>query len=277
MCASEQKEGETLEAFDKLPGEINHLVSSFSSIPVVGDLMHGVTQYSFWLIVSSIVLLVIMFAFARRVSVVPHGRFANAIEYVIEYLENDVGIGILGKESWRRHMPFLGTLFLFILVNNIIGIIPGMKPGTGTISTTAALALVVFIYFVCIGMKNHGVWGYIKSLAPKGVMFPLNILIWLIELISTLLRPITLAVRLFCNMFAGHIVLGSFALMVSLFAEPLIQQFTAANLLGAIPPLAFAAILFVIYAIEIFVGVIQAYVFTVLTAVYIQGAEAEGH
>ena len=92
--------------------------------------MHGVTQYSFWLIVSSIVLLVIMFAFARRVSVVPHGRFANAIEYVIEYLENDVGIGILGKESWRRHMPFLGTLFLFILVNNIIGIIPGMKPGT---------------------------------------------------------------------------------------------------------------------------------------------------
>ena len=108
-------------------------------------------------------------------------------------------------------------------------------------------------------------------------MFPLNILIWLIELISTLLRPITLAVRLFCNMFAGHIVLGSFALMVSLFAEPLIQQLTAANLLGAIPSLAFAAILFVIYAIEIFVGVIQAYVFTVLTAVYIQGAEAEGH
>ena len=263
-----------MEAFDKLPAEINHLVSSFSSIPVVGDLMHGITQYTFWLIVSSIVLLIIMFAFAKRVAVVPRGRFANAVEYVIEYLENDVGVGILGKESWRRHLPFLGTLFMFIVVNNIIGIIPGMKPGTGTISTTAALALVVFIYFVRVGMKNHGVWGYIKSLAPKGVMFPLNILIWVIELISTLLRPITLAVRLFCNMFAGHIVLGSFALMVS---EPLIAQLTAANLLGAIPSLVFGAILFVIYAIEIFVGVIQAYVFTVLTAVYIQGAEAEGH
>ena len=257
-----------MEAFDKLPAEINHLVSSFSSIPVVGDLVSGLTQYTFWLIVSSIVLLIIMFAFAKRVAVVPRGRFANAVEYVIEYLENDVGVGILGKESWRRHLPFLGTLFMFIVVNNIIGIIPGMKPGTGTISTTAALALVVFIYFVRVGMKNHGVWGYIKSLAPKGVMFPLNILIWVIELISTLLRPITLAVRLFCNMFAGHIVLGSFALMVSLFA---------ANVLGAIPSLVFGAILFVIYAIEIFVGVIQAYVFTVLTAVYIQGAEAEGH
>ena len=266
-----------MEAFDKLPAEINHLVSSFSSIPVVGDLVSGLTQYTFWLIVSSIVLLIIMFAFAKRVAVVPRGRFANAVEYVIEYLENDVGVGILGKDSWRRHLPFLGTLFMFIVVNNIIGIIPGMKPGTGTISTTAALALVVFIYFVRVGMKNHGVWGYIKSLAPKGVMFPLNILIWVIELISTLLRPITLAVRLFCNMFAGHIVLGSFALMVSLFAAPLIAQLTAANVLGAIPSLVFGAILFVIYAIEIFVGVIQAYVFTVLTAVYIQGAEAEGH
>ena len=266
-----------MEAFEKLPGEINHLVSSFDSIPVIGDLMHGVTQYTFWLIVSSIVLLVIMFAFARRVAVVPRGRFANAMEFVIEFLENDVGVGILGKESWRRHLPFLGTLFMFILVNNIIGIIPGMKPGTGTISTTAALALVVFVYFVSLGMKNKGVWGYIKSFAPKGVMFPLNLLIWVIELISTLLRPITLAVRLFCNMFAGHIVLGSFALMVSLFAEPLISELTATNLLSALPAPVFAGILFVIYAIEIFVGVIQAYVFTVLTAVYIQGSEADEH
>ena len=266
-----------MEAFEKLPGEINHLVSSFSSIPVVGDLVRGMTQYSFWLIVSSIILLILMFAFSRKLAVVPKGRFANAMEFVIQYLESDIGVGILGKESWRRHLPFLGTLFMFIVVNNIVGIIPGMKPGTGTISTTAALALVAFIYFVAVGMKSHGVWGYIKSLAPKGVRFPLNILIWVIEVISTLLRPITLAVRLFCNMFAGHIVLGSFALMVSLFAEPLIAELTAANVFGALPSLAFAAILFVIYAIEIFVGVVQAYVFTVLTAVYIQGAEAAGH
>lgn len=267
-----------MEAFEKLPGEINHLVSSFSSIPVVGDLMTaGITQYTFWLIISSILVAIIMFAFAKRCAVVPHGRFANGVEFVIEYLENDVGVGILGKESWRRHLPFLLTLFFFIAVNNIIGIIPGMKPGTGTISVTAALALVAFVYFVAVGVKNKGAWGYIKSLAPSGVMFPLNILVWVIEVISTLLRPITLAVRLFCNMFAGHIVMGSFALMVSLFAEPLIAQFSVSNAVGALPGIVFAVILFVIYAIEIFVGVIQAYVFTVLTAVYIQGAEAAGH
>lgn len=264
-----------MEAFDKLPAEINHLVSSFSSIPVVGDLVSGLTQYTFWLIVSSIVLLIIMFAFAKRVAVVPRGRFANAVEYVIEYLENDVGVGILGKESWRRHLPFLGTLFMFIVVNNIIGIIPGMKPGTGTISTTAALALVVFIYFVRVGMKNHGVWGYIKSLAPKGVMFPLNILIWVIELISTLLRPITLAVRLFCNMFAGHVVMGTFAILASLFISRFAQGVTLEAFTGAGISLLWLLVLIAIYAVEMLVAVIQAYVFSLLSAVYIQLAEED--
>ena len=266
-----------MDAFSKLPGEINHLVSSFSSMPVVGDLMVGVTQYTFWLIVSSIVLLVVMFSFVGHLSLVPHGKFANAMEYLVQYLEKDIGVGILGKGSWRKHSAFLLTLFMFILVNNIVGIVPGMKPGSGTISMTAALALVAFIYFVACGVKTHGAWGYVKSLAPAGVGFPLNILIWLIEVISTLLRPITLAVRLFCNMFAGHIVLGSFALMVSLFAEPLIQQVSLMNAGGLIGSFLFGCILLIIYAIEMFVGVIQAYVFTVLTAVYIQGAEAEGH
>lgn len=265
-----------MEAFDKLPSEINHLVSEFVSIPVIGNLMSGITQYTFWMIISSIVLLVLVFAYVRRLSLVPHGIFMNAMEWCVQFVSKDMGKQILGA-TWKKHFPFLATLFFFILVNNVVGIIPGMKPGSGTISTTAALALVTFIYFIGVGMKNHGAVGYAKSLAPKGVAFPLNVLIWVIEVISTLLRPITLAVRLFCNMFAGHIVMGSFALMVTLFAEPLLQHVTASSALGALPAVAFAAILLVIYAIEMFVACIQAYVFTVLAAVYIQGAEAEGH
>lgn len=265
-----------MEAFDKLPGEINHLVSEFVSIPVVGNLTAGLTQYTFWLIISSILTLILVFAYVKQISLVPHGIFANAMEWCINFVSKDMGEQIIGP-TWKKHFPFLATVFFFILVNNIVGVIPGMKPGSGTISTTAALALVAFIYFVAVGIKNHGALGYAKSLAPKGVGFPLNVLIWCIELISTLLRPITLAVRLFCNMFAGHIVMGSFALMVTLFAEPLLQQVTASNILGALPSVAFAGILLVIYAIEMFVACVQAYVFTVLTAVYIQGAEAEGH
>jgi len=265
-----------VEAFDKLPAEINHLVAEFSSIPVIGTLTLGLTQYTFWLLISAVLTLVVVFAYSKRAALVPHGIFPNIMETAINFVSRDMGQQIIGP-TWREHFPFLASIFFFILINNLVGVIPGMKPGTGTISTTAALALVSFVYFVAVGIKRHGFVGYAKSLAPSGVMFPLNLLIWFIELISLILRPITLAVRLFCNMFAGHIVMGSFALMVSLFAEPLLHELTASGVLGALPAVGFAAILLVIYAIEIFVACVQAYVFTVLVSVYIQGVEAEGH
>ena len=189
-----------MEIFEKLPDEINHLVSEFSSTPVVGDLSCGITQYSFWLIVSTIVLLIVLAVFKKKQTLVPKGF---------------VG------ENWKKHFPFLCSLFLFILINNMIGLIPGMKPGTGAIGSTAALAIFAFVYFIYYGCKAHGVIGYIKSLAPQGVSFPMNVLVWVVELFSTFLRLITLAVRLFCNMFAGHVVMGSFAIMASMFMQPL--------------------------------------------------------
>ncbi len=265
-----------MDAFAKLPGEITKLVSEFSSAAVAGDLNMGVTQYSFWLLVSSAVLLTIIFVFVKRQTLVPKGVFVNGVEYLIEYVENDVAKGVVGTD-WRRHFPFLATIFFFILINNFIGLIPGMKPGTGAIGCTAALALVTFIYFVYFGCKKHGVIGYLKSLAPEGVAFPMNVFVWVIEVFSLLLRPITLAIRLFCNMFAGHIVMGSFSIMAAVFAQPLLEQFSALNAVGALPSLAWIAILLIIYVVEFIVAFVQAYVFTVLAAVYIQIAEAEGH
>ena len=249
-----------MDAFAKLPEEINHLVSEFSSAPVVGDLTVGLTQYSFWLLVAAVVFAVVIFAFVKKQTLVPKGVFVNGVEYLIEYVENDVAKGVI---------------FLFILVNNFIGLIPGMKPGTGAIGCTAALALVTFVYFVYYGCKKHGVLGYIKSLAPQGVMFPMNVFVWVIEVFSLLLRPITLAIRLFCNMFAGHIVMGSFSIMAALFAEPLLEHFSAMNALGALPSVAWLIILLIIYAVELIVAFVQAYVFTVLAAVYIQIAESD--
>lgn len=182
----------------------------------MGDLSCGITQYSFWLIVSTIVLLIVLAVFKKKQTLVPKGFFVNGFEYIIEYVENDIGKGVVG-ENWKKHFPFLCSLFLFILINNMIGLIPGMKPGTGAIGSTAALAIFAFVYFIYYGCKAHGVIGYIKSLAPQGVSFPMNVLVWVVELFSTFLRLITLAVRLFCNMFAGHVVMGSFAIMASMF------------------------------------------------------------
>ena len=117
--------------------------------------------------------------------------------------------------------------------------------------------------------------GYLKSLAPEGVSFPMNALVWVIELFSTFLRLVTLAVRLFCNLFAGHVVMGTFAILASLFFEPLLRSFTMQRARQAATSIFWVVILIVIYAVELLVAAIQAYVFTLLSAVYIQLVESE--
>ena len=219
-----------MNPLDALSGEVDELVSSFTSTPIVGNLdTFGFTQYSFWFAVAVVLMLVLLFAFKKKqsASLVPQGRFVNAMEYLVEFVRDDMCKGLLG-DTWRKHFPFIASLFLVVLANNIVGIIPGCKPGTGTISTTGALAIVSFVYFIVCGIKKHGALGYAKSLAPAGVAFPLNAVVWLIEVFSTILRLITLAVRLFCNLFAGHVVMGTFAILASLFFQPVLTAFSAA-------------------------------------------------
>ena len=274
-----RRKEEVVNPLDKLSEEMDELVNSFSSTPMVGDLNVGLTQYTFWMFVAVIVLLVCVFAFKKRQAqngLVPKGRFVNGVEFLVEYCRDDLCKGLLG-DTWRKHFPFIASVFFFILVNNIIGVIPGCKPGTGCIGTTAALALVSFVYFIYVGMKSKGVLGYIKSLAPAGVAFPMNALVWVIELFSTFLRLVTLAVRLFCNLFAGHVVMGTFAILASLFFTPILQGFSMEALGQAGASVFWVAILLVIYAVELLVAAIQAYVFTLLSAVYVQLAEAEEH
>ncbi len=266
-----------VDPLSKLNEEIGILVDSFSSTPVIGDLNVGLRQYTFWKFVSIAILLILMFVFKKKETtgdLVPRGRFVNGMEYLVEYCRDDLCKGLLG-DSWRKHFPFIASLFFFILINNIVGIIPGCKPGTGCIGTAGALALVSFIYFIVMGVKAKGPIGYLKSLAPKGVGFPMNALVWLIELFSTFLRLITLAVRMFCNLFAGHVVMGAFALLATLFLEPLLEGVTIAAVGSAGASAFWIAILLIIYAVEILVAAIQAYVFTLLSAVYIQIAEGE--
>ena len=276
-----------MNPLDGLNSAVNELIDSFMTHDVVGDetatlTSVGLTQYIFWMTVALVLLLVVIFVFKKKQSqsLVPHGVFVNGMEYIIEFARDDLCNSIL-PETWKKHFPFIFALFFFILANNIVGIIPGCHPGTGTMGVTAALALYSFIYFIVVGCKNKGVWGYIKSLAPEGVAFPLNILVWLIELFSTFLRLVTLAVRLFCNMFAGHVVMGAFAILASLFFQPLVSAlsgaaaFSASSIGYAGASVMWVVVLIIIYLVEILVAAIQAYVFALLTAVYIQTAEGE--
>lgn len=255
---------------------MEELLDGFMTHTVAGDTTVGLTNYIFWMCVALalLVITVLLFKKMQAKSLVPQGIFVNGMELVVEFVRDDLCKSILG-ETWKKHFPFLATLFFFIVCNSIVGVIPGCHPGTGTIGVTAALALCSFVYFVVLGCRRMGVAGYIKSLAPKGVGLPMNLLVWVIEVVSTFLRLVTLAVRLFCNMFAGHVVMGTFAILATLFIEPLLQDFTLVALGYVGASVFWVVLLIIIYLVEILVGVIQAYVFTLLSAVYIQIVENE--
>lgn len=265
-----------MDALSKLPDAMDELLDGFMSHAVVGDTTVGLTQYIFWMLVAIALLCIVMFVFKKKQakSLVPQGFFVNGMESLVEFARDDMCKSILG-DTWKKHFPFIAALFFFILFNNIVGIIPGCHPGTGTMGVTGALALCSFVYFIAVGIKRMGVLGYLKSLAPKGLNPVMAAMVWVIELFSTFLRLITLAVRLFCNMFAGHVVMGTFAILASLFFEPLLQGISLAAIGSAGASIFWVLILIVIYLVEVLVAVIQAYVFTLLSAVYIQLVEEE--
>lgn len=259
-----------------LSKEMEELVDSFMAKAVVGNTTVGLTQYIFFMLIAIAILLIVMFTFKKKQSksLVPQGFFVNGMEFLVEFARDDLCVSLLGK-NWKKHFPFVSAVFFFILFNNLLGIVPGCHPGTGTMGVTAALAICSFVYYVAVGIKRMGVLGYLKSMAPAGLPGPMAGMVWVIELFSNLLRPITLAIRLFCNMFAGHIVMGTFAILATLFVEPLLQGFSAIALGQAACSIFWILLLIIIYLVEILVAVIQAYVFALLSAVYIQLVEDE--
>lgn len=251
---------------------IEELSGSFDSTFVV-DFGNGfgITQYAVWLFLICLVVLAVVLIGVRKVQIQPKGKFAGLIEWGYDAICRNMGEGAIGH-GYKKHIPFLATLFFFIFIANVIGLIPGSKAPTGSLSITWALALIAFIYFNYYGIKAKGGWGYIKSIAPSGLPKPMVPIIWFFEFFSLVIRLLTLAVRLYGNMFAGHMILGIFAIMTQFFILDAIQ-FAAP--LTAAPAIAWALFLFLMYALECLVAFLQAYVFTILSAVYVGLATSE--
>ena len=266
------------EAFEEVSNEMDELIESFFTTPIFGDKNIGFPVTMFWFLLACIIMLIVVFAYKKKTegTLVPHGVFANGVEFIVDYVRDDVCKGALG-DSWKRHFPFLATVFFVVMFGNYIGMLPTWKAGTGTTGVTGAIALMSFIYFIAMGVRKKGALRYIKSLAPEGLPAPIAAIVWVIELFSTFLRLVTLAVRLFCNMFAGHVVMGVFAIMTTTFVAPMINHFSAAALGTGAMSILWMVLLLLIYVVELLVSFIQAYIFTLLSAVYIQLAEAEGH
>jgi F-type H+-transporting ATPase subunit a len=216
---------------------------------------------------AAIVVAVFVLA-ARRPGIVPRG-LRNLVESVVGFIRDEIAIQVIGPEG-RPWVPFLTSMFAFILVGNLFGIFPGIQfPVNGRIAIPAFLALLVWALFNVAGIRAQG-GSYLKNtLFPPGVPKPIYVLLTPIEFISTfLVRPLTLSVRLLANMMAGHLILAIFFLGTAyLLAKPSTIPF-------AVPAFALSVAL---VAFEMLVAVLQAYIFTILTAVYIAGATHPEH
>jgi F-type H+-transporting ATPase subunit a len=217
-----------------------------------------------WLAV--IIVLAFFFA-ARKRQLVPSGS-QNFAEAIVEFIRNDIILQTMGSEGlyWT---PFLLTLFSFIFVCNIFEIIPVIQmPVTARMAIPFFMTMLVYFIYHFIGLKHQGVGGYFKSmLFPPGVPKALYILVSPIEFITYFFtRPLSLAVRLFANLLAGHLLLVTFSVLTA--------ALFSATYIGAIVP---GSLLVALYGFEVLVAVLQAFIFTILTAVYIGGAMHPEH
>ncbi len=230
---------------------MEHGFSWVSAIPGLGELPnHSVTA-------TLVAILVLALAWVARRQLeaaadpqVPDGRPTprELFEVITSFVDNMVE-GMIGHHG-RESVPLLATMFTFILFANLIGLLPGFTPPTGNLGTTFGLGVVSFVAYNYLGFREHGI-GYLKQfIGPVVWLAPLMAIV---EVLSHVFRPVSLAIRLFGNMFADHLVLGIFT-----------------DLTKVVIPVAF-------YVLGAFVCVLQAFVFTILSTVYIALAVAHDH
>jgi F-type H+-transporting ATPase subunit a len=247
-----------------LYGPINALLIRLFGEPPVDRLSPGMARFFFpdgkgaWIpdpaIMALLLVLVIAILFplaARRFDRKRPGGVQNFLEMIVSFLRGLVEETI-GEGASRAYLPIIGGLFVFIAMGNLFGLFFFLQPPTGSLSTTVALALLSFVYFNVHGMREHGVLGYLKHF--MGPMLMIAPLFFVIEIIGTFARVLSLSLRLFMNIFGEHTTTNVFASLV-----PIVVPWP-------------------MMALGIFTAFLQAYVFALLTAVYVSGAVAhEAH
>jgi F-type H+-transporting ATPase subunit a len=212
-----------------------------------------------------LVLVVVFMWYVRRSRLVP-GRGTGAIETALDFVRVQIAELVLGEKHGRRFLPYLATVFFMVFALNITGIIPGLNiAGTSVIGTPLLLAVVSYVLFIYVGVQMHGASYFVHAVAPAGVPKALYLILTPIELVSTFVfRPATLTIRLLANMMAGHLLLVlCFSATHYLFFESSSALFAPLGVLTLL--FGFAFTLF-----EILVALLQAYIFALLSALYIQ-------
>jgi F-type H+-transporting ATPase subunit a len=228
----------------------------FEPINVLGihiDL--SITNHVVMIWVAALILFLTFAISFRKRSLIPKG-FAAILEMLILFIRDEIAISNLGDEDGRKFTPLIGTFFFFVLTCNLMGLIPLFTTPTGNINITAAMALITLGIGQMFGIIRHGFFGHFKALVPSGIPFALVPLMFVIEIMGLLAKHFALLMRLFANMVAGHIVIFAFLALIIIF-----KSFLAA-------PFSIGFAIFV-NILEILVGFIQAYVFTMLSTLFI--------
>jgi F-type H+-transporting ATPase subunit a len=230
-----------------------------------GCLDLSITKHTVMMWLAALLLIGSVLAFSNRdkSKLVPRGTGANLFEMLVLFVRDELAIKNIGKEEGPRYVPFLLTAFFFILFMNLLGLFPWMATATGNIAVTCALAICTFVLTQVAGIRAAGIGGYLKHLTG-GVHWTLWPIMIPVEVLGLFTKPFALTMRLFANMLAGHIVI--FFLLGLIF-----MMGSAAVGLVAVP---FAM---GIYFLELFVAFVQAYVFTMLSALFIGMSVAMGH
>jgi F-type H+-transporting ATPase subunit a len=237
-------------------------LSQFELVPVLGAVGRSVgfsQSNAHMLLAVGLISGLMIWGMSRR-AVVP-GRLQALAETAYDFV-HDLVVGQVGDEG-KRFFPFVFSLFMFVLFGNLLGLLPYAFTFTSHIAVTAALAIIVFVLTTAVALAIHGrkFFGYFL---PEGAPLLLSPLIVPIEIISYLSRPISLSIRLFANMVAGHVMLKVFATFVVMLGSA-----GALGLLGAALPL---AINVAMVGFELLVAFLQAYVFAILTSIYLHDA-----
>jgi ATP synthase subunit 6 len=232
----------------------------------------GVTKPMLQLVLAAVLVFAFFYAAAKSRSMVP-GKLQFAGEGAYGFVRNGLGRDIIGSRDFRRFMPYLAALFFFVLLNNLFATIPFIQfPTFSRAGMAYALAGLSWLVYNYVGVRKHGFLGYLKhQTVPHGVGIAVLPLLIPLEFFSNIVvRPVTLALRLFANMFAGHILLVLFSTGGLYLVKEMGGLYIAAGLLSWVMTI-------LVGFLEVLVQVLQAHVFALLNAMYISGALADEH
>lgn len=249
----------------------------FEFAPIFGEegSLFAFNRVSLLYLLAAAIVCGLMIAAFRQPKLVP-GKLQNIMESLVQFIREQIALEVIGPDG-LRFVPLLTSIFLFVWVNNFFEVMPFVQfPSTGRMAVPAMLAFVVWALYLLVGMKVQGAIGFWKNAAfPSGLpafVLPLYVPVEIAQLL--IIRPLTLAVRLFANMMAGHILLAVLFIAANAFLVDVSGGITelSFNLKGS--PIGLVALAFgpAMVAFEIMVGLLQAYIFTILTAVYVSGS-----